>query len=279
LKLAAVAVVAQAVWAMARTLAPDRQRATVAAGAALLVLSFPFAWTQIIAIALGALVGTVWLSDSARGTGAAMPFKINRGIAAVCLAAFFTLLGLLPALRGESHALALADSFYRTGALVFGGGHVMLPLLQSEVIPPGWISSDLFLAGYGAAQALPGPLSTFAAYLGAAMSPVPHGVAGALVCLIAIFLPSALLVAGILPFWDAIRQRHGVQAALSGINAAVVGLLLAALYTPVWTGSVGRPVDFALALLDFLLLQAWKVPPWIVVLLSAAGGAMLSAVP
>jgi chromate transporter len=278
LKVAAVAIVAQAVWGMARTLAPDRPRATIAVGAALLALFVPTAFGQISGIAAGGLIGALWLAGQARGAGAPIPFAMHRGAAVVCLVAFFGLLALLPLLRNTSHALAMADSFYRTGALVFGGGHVMLPLLQSEVIAPGWITSSRFLAGYGAAQAIPGPLSTFAAYLGAAMTPEPRGLAGAALCLAAIFLPSGLLVAGVLPFWEAVRQRRGVQGALSGINAAVVGLLLTALYQPVWTGSILRPADFALAVAAFLLLQIWRVPPWLVVLLSAAAGAALAAV-
>jgi chromate transporter len=273
-----VAIVAQAVWGMARTLAPDRPRATIAVGAALLALFVPTAFGQISGIAAGGLIGALWLAGQTRGAGAPIPFAMHRGAAVACLVAFFGLLALLPLLRNTSHALALADSFYRTGALVFGGGHVMLPLLQSEVIPPGWISGSRFLAGYGAAQAIPGPLSTFAAYLGAAMTPEPRGLAGAALCLAAIFLPSGLLVAGVLPFWEAVRQRRGVQGALSGINAAVVGLLLTALYQPVWTGSILRPADFALVLAAFLLLQIWRVPPWLVVLLSAAAGAALAAV-
>lgn len=279
LKVAAVAVVAQAVWGMARTLAPDRPRATIAVGAAWLALFVPTAWGQIAGIAAGGLIGARWLAGQSRGAGAPLPFAIHRGAAVACLVAFFGLLALLPLLRNVSHALALADSFYRTGALVFGGGHVMLPLLQSEAIAPGWISSSRFLAGYGAAQAIPGPLSTFAAYLGAAMTPEPRGLAGAALCLVAIFLPSGLLLAGVLPFWETVRQRRAAQGALSGINAAVVGLLLTALYQPVWTGSIGRPADFALAVAAFLLLQIWRVPPWLVVLLSAAAGAALAAIP
>ncbi|MFI5400443.1 MAG: chromate efflux transporter [SAR324 cluster bacterium] len=276
LKVAAVAVVAQAVWGMARTLAPDRPRATLAVGAALLALFVPSAWGQIAGIVAGGAIGARWLAGQSRSAGAPLPFAVHRGAAVACLAAFFALLALLPLLRNTSHVMALADSFYRTGALVFGGGHVMLPLLQSEVIAPGWISSNLFLAGYGAAQAIPGPLSTFAAYLGAAMTPEPRGLAGAGLCLVAIFLPSGLLVAGVLPFWETVRERRTVQAALAGINAAVVGLLLTALYQPVWTGSIARPADFALALTAFLLLQVWRVPPWLVVILSACAGAALA---
>jgi chromate transporter len=174
-----------------------------------------------------------------------------------------------------NQTLALVDSFYRSGSLVFGGGHVVLPLLQSEVVPPGWVGNDAFMAGYGAAQAVPGPLFTFAAYLGAVMGPVPNGWVGAMICLLAVFAPSFLLVIGVLPFWDQLRRVDAVRRALVGINAAVVGLLLAALYNPVWTSAIFSPADFGLALAAFTLLVFWKVPPWLVVILSAAGGAGL----
>jgi chromate transporter len=175
----------------------------------------------------------------------------------------------LAAAASQSHTVALIDAFYRSGALVFGGGHVVLPLLQQEVVPPGWIGNDGFLAGYGAAQAVPGPLFTFAAYLGAAMQPAPNGWLGGLICLAAIFLPSFLLLFGALPFWSELRRRADVQSALKGVNAAVVGLLLAALYTPVWTSAIDGPPDFAIAAVAFLLLAFWKVPPWLVVVLGA----------
>jgi chromate transporter len=176
----------------------------------------------------------------------------------------------------SSQAVKLIDAFYRAGSLVFGGGHVVLPLLQASVVPPGWVSNDLFLAGYGAAQAVPGPLFTFAAYLGAVMGPEPNGWIGATLCLVAVFLPSFLLVIGALPFWEDLRQRPGAQAALRGVNAAVVGLLLAALYHPVWTAGITRAADFALAAAAFLLLFMWKTPPWLVVILCAVGGAVIA---
>ena len=173
--------------------------------------------------------------------------------------------------------MALFGAFYRAGSLVFGGGHVVLPLLQAEVVPTGWVSNDAFLAGYGAAQAVPGPLFTFAAYLGAVMNPEPNGWTGAALCLIAVFLPSFLLIMGVLPFWEGLRRISMAQAALKGVNAAVVGLLLAALYHPVWTAGVLNSADFALAATGFLLLFMWRTPPWLVVILSAIGGALLSA--
>ena len=279
LKVAAVAVVAQAVLGMMRTLAPDRERATLAVLAAGLALAIPSAWGQIGAIALGALAG-LWLPRGIAPTDhVVLPLKTSRRAGAIFLALFFLLLAGLPFLSASSSSqgIALFDSFYRAGSLIFGGGHVMLPLLQASVVPPGWVSNDAFLAGYGAAQAVPGPLTTFAAYLGAIMKPEPNGWAGAALCLSAIFLPSFLLVFGALPFWEELRKRTAAQAALRGVNAAVVGLLLAALYDPVWTAGITSPGAIVLAMAAFLLLFMWKTPPWLVVLLSAAGGAVLAA--
>jgi chromate transporter len=279
LKIVAVAVVAQAVWGMARTLCPDRARASLAVRAAVLTLAVPSAAGQIGAILLGGIVGWRLLPGSSDGPAHSLAVSIGRrtSIAALCL--FFGLLIGLPLLAAATgdHTLRLIDSFYRSGSLVFGGGHIVLPLLQAEVVPPGWVGNDAFLAGYGAAQAVPGPLFTFAAYLGAAMGPAPNGWAGALICLLAIFLPSFLLVAGALPFWDALRRRAAVQSALRGVNAAVVGLLLAALYTPVWTSGIRAPADFALGLAALLLLAVWKVPPWLVVILGALGATAVAA--
>ena len=200
--------------------------------------------------------------------------KINRGTAVVAIALFFALLLGLPLIAATlpSQGLSLIDSFYRSGSLVFGGGHVVLPLLQSEVVPTGWVSNDVFLAGYGAAQAVPGPLFTFAAFLGTVTGPTPNGWLGGLICLVAIFLPSFLLVVGVLPFWDALRQLGPVQKALTGVNAVVVGLLLAALYNPVWTSGILSPGDFALGICAFTLLVFWKTPSWLIVILTAAGG-------
>jgi chromate transporter len=272
LKIVAVAVVAQAVWGMARTLCPDRERASLAVAAALLALWAPSAAGQIGAILAGGLLG--WYLLPAAGGLEPVPLSvaIPRPLAAGALVLFFVLLLGLPLLAAASgaHVLALIGSFYRSGALVFGGGHVVLPLLQQSVVPPGWLGNDAFLAGYGAAQAVPGPLFTFAAYLGTVMRPAPNGWIGGLLCLAAIYLPSFLLLIGVLPFWDALRRRARIRAALAGVNAAVVGLLLAALYTPVWTSAVFAPTDFALALLAFLLLAIWRAPPWLVVILGAA---------
>ena len=282
LKLVAVAVVAQAVWAMARSLAPDRQRATLAVAAAVVALSMPSALGQIAAIVLGAIVGLAVLPrpDPANAPEhLPLGLRLHRGVALAALLLFVALLALLPPLAAatNSQTLRLIDSFYRTGSLVFGGGHVVLPLLQAAVVPPGWVSNDAFLAGYGAAQAMPGPLFTFAAYLGAVMQPAPHGWLGALLALVAIFFPSFLLLAGLMPFWDTLRRRQGAQAVLRGVNAAVVGVLLAALYTPVWTAGVHTSAGFALGLAAFLSLTMWSVSPWIVVVAGALAAAGLGA--
>ena len=282
LKIVAVAVVAQAVWGMARNLCPDRERATIAVGAAMVALAIPSASGQIGAIAVGGLIGCGLLSGGSRPQGQhSLSVHLPRAWSVIALASFFALLVGLPLLTAAvpSHALALFDSFYRSGALVFGGGHVVLPLLQASVVPPGWVTNDAFLAGYGAAQAVPGPLFTFAAYLGTVMGPTPNGWLGGLICVAAIFLPSFLLLVGALPFWDTLRRRPGVQSALRGVNAAVVGLLLAALYKPVWTSAIFGPADFAIGILAFLLLAFWAVPPWLVVIFGAVAATVVSGIP
>jgi chromate transporter len=279
LKVVAVAVVAQAVWGMARTLCPDAGRATIAVVAAAVVLLAQSAAMQVAVIAAGGLVGLLFLSAREDNGGQPLAIPLGRATALAALAVFFVLLLALPLLADvvSSQPLALIDSFYRAGSLVFGGGHVVLPLLQSEVVPPGWVSADSFLAGYGAAQAVPGPLFTFAAYLGTVMSAEPDGALGAVVCLLAVFAPSFLLVFGVLPFWDSLRHVRVVRRAMLGVNAAVVGVLLAALYDPVWSGTIASPRDFVLALAAFTLLMFWKVPPWLVVILTAAGGWAMQA--
>jgi chromate transporter len=273
LKIVAVAVVGQAVWQMAKSLAPDRPRASLAVAAAALVLAIPSTLGQVAAIALGAVVGWRLFAEAGAPPATALPLRLGREWSVSALTLFVALLVILPlaAATTGSHGLALVDSFYRCGALVFGGGHVILPLLQAAVVPPGWVGNDAFLAGYGAAQAVPGPLFTFAAYLGTVMGPEPHGWQGALLCLGAIFLPSFLLVTGALPFQSELRRQAGMQAALRGVNAAVVGLLLAALYQPVWISAILAPRDFILGLVGFLLLAFWPVPPWLVVILGALG--------
>ena len=279
LKVAAVAVVAQAVLSMMRSLAPDRERATLAVVAAAMVLAMPSAWGQIGAILLGGIAGVTVLRTHAPTDHVAMPHAISRTAAIVAIVLFFAILLGLPLILTlyPSHSIRLFEAFYRAGSLVFGGGHVVLPLLQAAVVPPGWVSNDAFLAGYGAAQAVPGPLFTFSAYLGAVMGPEPNGWLGAAFCLVAMFLPSFLLVIGPLPFWDDLRRQDWARSALRGVNAAVVGLLLAALYNPVWTAGITSAADFALAIAAFLLLFMWQTPPWLVVLLCALGGGLVAA--
>jgi chromate transporter len=278
LKVVAVAVVAQAVWGMARTLAPDRERASIAFLSAIAVLAHQTAVGQVLIIVLAGLIGWWLLPEAGAPHAPEMRVSIGHRGAAVAWVLFFGLLIVLPVSQQWVHSqpLAVVDSFFRVGSLVFGGGHVVLPLLQAEVVPSGWVTNEQFVAGYGAAQAVPGPLFTFAAYLGAVMRPLGGGLAGAAVALISVFAPSFLLVAGALPLWDSLRPRPGFQAALRGINAAVVGLLLAALYHPVWTSAIHAPADVALGLVDFGLLVFWKWPPWLVVVFSALGGAVLA---
>ena len=279
MKLAAVSIVAQAVWGMAGSLCPDRPRATLAILATIIVLAWPSPFTQVAAIATGAVAGRLLLKPDAAAPGAAFAIESGRTAGIAFLALFFVLLIGLPLLRPaiSDQGFTLFDSFYRSGSLVFGGGHVVLPLLQSEVVPPGWVSKDLFLAGYGAAQAIPGPLFTFSSYLGVVMSPEPNGWIGGSICLAAIFLPSFLLIIGALPFWEALRQKPQVRTALAGVNAGVVGLLLAALYDPVFTGAVRTAADFCIALAGFGLLMYWKTPPWVVVILAMGAGAASTA--
>jgi chromate transporter len=278
LKIVAVAVVANAVWGMATTLCPDRERATLAILGAITVLIWPFAGSQVAVIVAAGLLGWLFLRSDETFSITPLNVAVSRRLAALCWVLFFGLLIGLPVLRQftDAYPVQLVDSFYRTGSLVFGGGHVVLPLIQSEVVPPGWVSAEEFVAGYGAAQAVPGPLFTFAAYLGAISALEPSGWLGGGIALVAIFVPSFLLVIGALPFWDLLRERQGFQAALRGINAGVVGLLLAALYDPVWTSAITRPLDVALGLVAFALLVFWKLPPWLVVVLTAAGGAVIA---
>ena len=279
LKVVAVAVVAQAVWGMARSLCPDAPRTSLMAVAACAVLWWSSAWAQVLVLALAALVGLWTLAPGQAAAHEPLPIPVGRRAGMAWLALFVALLLGLPwAAAVFPHAtLAVADAFYRAGSLVFGGGHVVLPLLQAELVPTGWVDQDTFLAGYGAAQAVPGPLFTFAAFLGASLQMGPQGVWGALVCLLAIFAPSFLLVAGALPFWEGLRAHPRMRAALAGVNAAVVGLLVAALYQPVWTSAIHTPQDAALALLAGVALMAWKLPPWLVVAASAGAGWWLGA--
>lgn len=278
LKVVAVAVVAQAVWGMARNLCPDAPRISIMAAATCFVLLVPSAWGQVSAIILAAIVGLLLFKPQQSEAHDPLPISERRCVGLFWLALFFALLLGLPLLTAvfPSQTLGMVDAFYRAGSLVFGGGHVVLPLLQAEVVPTGWVGNDAFLAGYGAAQAVPGPLFTFAAFLGASMNQAPTGWLGGLICLLAIFAPSFLLVVGALPFWEHLRRNLRTQAALLGINAAVVGLLLAALYQPVWTSAIHGPQDFGLALVALVALMFWKLPPWLVVLGSGILGGLLS---
>ncbi len=278
LKVVAVAVVAQAVWGMARSLCPDALRVTVMAMATCLVLLVPSALGQVGVIVAAGIAGLLLFKPAQAATHDPLPITVGHRAGLAWLTLFFALLIGLPALaeRVPGQTLAMADAFYRAGSLVFGGGHVVLPLLQAAVVPPGWVSNETFLAGYGAAQAVPGPLFTFAAFLGASMSDAPSGWLGGMVCLLAIFAPSFLLVAGALPYWERLRRSVRTRAALAGVNAAVVGLLLAALYQPVWMSAIHQPTDFGLALVALVALMFWKLPPWLVVAGCGALGWLLS---
>lgn len=277
LKLTAVAIVAQAVWSMARTLCPDRGRAVIGIIALALTLTAPTRMGQLTSIVFGAMAGLMFCRAGAQAPVEPLQFSISHRVGAIAIVMFAVLLAVsfLPA--GDS-ILAVFNAFYRSGALVFGGGHVVLPLLSEAVVTPGWVDSQSFLAGYGGAQALPGPLFTFAAFLGSSLhGPVSGGI-GAGIALVAIFLPGALLQIGAIAFWNAIRSREWMRAAMRGINAAVVGLLAAALYDPVWTGSVFGPADFIVALVGFALLTFWRTSPLLVVALTAAAGVTFAVI-
>ncbi|WP_247996885.1 chromate efflux transporter [Brucella tritici] len=278
LKIVAVAIVAQAVWGMAKNLCPDRQRATIAVAAVLIVIGVAGAFGQVAAIIVGGLAGLWFCRNDSEAVSGHITFPVSRRAGAIFLALFAVLLIGLPlaASAAGNQGLSVFDSFYRAGSLVFGGGHVVLPLLESEVVRPGWVSHDQFLAGYGAAQAVPGPLFTFAAYLGTVLKPEPNGISGAIIALVAVFLPGFLLLIGSIPFWDVFRARPKAQAMMRGANAAVVGILGAALYDPVFTSAIVSPAAFALALVCFVLLMAWKTPPWIIVIVAAIGGVGIS---
>ncbi len=274
LNVVAVAIVAQAVLSMGQKLASGRVKATIAVISAAAALLSPTAYSQVAIIILSGLFGLVIYRKMNVPENSIAPVQISKISSVLCILAFFLLLILLPALRGlfPNQPVALLDSFYRSGSLVFGGGHVVLPLLEREVVPTGWVTEQDFLAGYGATQAVPGPLFTFSAYLGA----MALGIPGAIIATIGIFLPSFLLVIGILPFWNGLRKNTKVQGALTGINAAVVGILLAALYNPLWTTAIHTSKDFALASVLFGMLIFWKLPPWVVVIAGALGGVIVN---
>lgn len=268
LKIVAVAIVAQAVWGMARNLCTDVPRVVIAVFSACSVLLWPGVWAQIGVIVCTAATGLMLLKPVQGQTADSLPISVSRKAGVASLSVFFALLAGMPLLMHiwPSQTLAMLNAFFRAGSLVFGGGHVVLPLLQAATVPNGWVANDMFLAGYGLAQALPGPLSTFAAFLGAAMNIQPSGWLGAMVCLLAIFAPSFLLVIGVLPFWSTLRRSARTRSALAGVNAGVVGLLLAALYDPVWTSAIATLTDFGLALLALIALMFCRVPPWLVVM-------------
>jgi chromate transporter len=278
LKLVAVAIVAQAVWGMARSLAPDKERATIALAAVVMMALLPPALGQIAAIAMGAVAGAVLCRQLDSADTSRLPVQISRRVGMLLVALFFLLLFGMPLLLAvwPAQSLSLFEVFYRAGALVFGGGHVVLPLLETRVVEAGWVSVDAFLAGYGATQAVPGPLFTFAAYLGAIVRPGPEGILGASIALLGIFLPGILLLMGVLPFWAALRRNRFARAGMAGTNAAVVGILATALYHPLWTSAVLSYTDFAVALAGFVLLTAWKAPPWSVVTTIVASTVILA---
>ncbi|MBU9720121.1 MULTISPECIES: chromate transporter [Bacillaceae] len=276
LKIVAVAVVAHAILGMASKLTPDNKRKTIALFAVIITLLWQAVITQVVIIVAAGLVG-FWIYREQKAPEIShIHVPISKRFAVICLSIFFGLLFLLPFLRELTsiHWIAMFDSFYRAGSLVFGGGHVVLPLLEREIVPVGWMTEEAFLAGYGATQAVPGPLFTFAAYLGAIM----NGWGGALLATVAIFLPAFLLILGTLPFWGALRSNPHIQGALFGVNAAVVGILVAALYHPIWTSSILSPVDFALAAVLFGMLVFWKLPPWTIVLAGAIGGTLINLI-
>ncbi|WP_296197378.1 chromate efflux transporter [uncultured Microbacterium sp.] len=280
LKIVAVAIVAQAVIGMARTLTPDRMRAAIAVVAAACALLLAGSVGQIGAIVIGAIAGLIFCRDDPAPANAMIRFPVARTAGVICLTLFVLLLVGLPVLAATTQwgALRLFDTFYRAGALVFGGGHVVLPLLQAGVVDTGWVTPDQFLAGYGAAQAVPGPLFTFAAYLGTLSTVGPGGVAGAAIALTGVFLPGFLLLTGVLPFWNAFRSRPWAQALMRGANAAVVGILAAALYDPVFTTAITGAAPFLLALICFVLLITWRAPAWAVVIVGAAGGILITLI-
>lgn len=274
LKIVAVAIVAHAIIGMAKGMAPDVKRKSIALCALLGTLLWQTAFTQVAVILLAALVGFLLFRQHDDVKKVSASFPISKIVSAICLSLFFGLLFLLPVIREitGSYWVAMFDSFYRSGSLVFGGGHVVLPLLEQELVPTGWISEEAFLAGYGATQAVPGPLFTFAAYLGTVMK----GWQGGLVATFAVFLPAFLLILGALPFWDQLRSNPTLKGAIMGVNAAVIGILISAFYFPIWTSSIMAPADFALAAFLFCMLAYWKLPPWIVVVAGAVGGSLLT---
>lgn len=274
LKIVAVAIVAHAIIGMTKTLTPDLKRKAIALFALIGTLLWQSAFTQVGVILIAAFIGFLLFTQHDEVQVAKSKFPITKRVSVICLLLFFSLLFLLPLIREVtgSYWLAMFDSFYRSGSLVFGGGHVVLPLLEQELVASGWISEESFLAGYGATQAVPGPLFTFAAYLGAVMK----GWQGGLIATLAVFLPAFLLILGALPFWDVLRNNRKMRGAIIGVNAAVIGILISAFYYPIWTSSISAPIDFALAAILFSMLAYWKLPPWTIVLTGAIGGSFMT---
>lgn len=272
LAIVAVAVIAQAVWGMTRSLCPDKPHLTLMVAVTCYLLVFPSIWGQVVVMLLAALIGMVLFKPKANTQDKPLTVPIKGRHGAIWLVIFFTLLWLLPLLASTfaSQSMLLVDAFYRAGSLVFGGGHVVLPLLEAETVQSGWVSEEVFLAGYGATQAMPGPLFTFAAFLGASINSTAGAFITGMLCLVAIFLPSFLLIVGVMPFWEKLRHHYLIQAALMGVNAAVVGLLFAALYSHAWTNAIYTPKHAALALMAFAALTVWKLPPWLVVIAGSA---------
>ncbi|MFE1245737.1 chromate transporter [Fictibacillus sp. NPDC058756] len=275
LKIVAVAVVAHAIIGMAEKLTPDLKRKTIALLALVVTLLWQTAFSQVGVILAAGIIGFIMYRQQADSEDTDFKFPVSRTFAVICLTMFFGLLVILPILRETTSIswIALFDSFYRSGSLVFGGGHVVLPLLEREFVPTDWISEEAFLAGYGAAQAVPGPLFTFAAYIGAVM----NGWQGGLLATFAIFLPAFLLILGTLPFWNMLRRNPKIKGALMGVNAAVVGILISAFYNPIWTSTIIKPLDFAFAAVLFSMLVYWKLPPWVIVVTGAIGGLLMSS--
>lgn len=273
LKIVAVAIVAHAIIGMAKSLTPDLKRKAIAILALLVTILWQTAFSQVAVILMAAFIGFLLLDQENEGGVVQSRFPVSKQVGAICLVVFVGLLVVLPLLKEitGSYWVAMFDSFYRSGSFVFGGGHVVLPLLEKEFVPTGWMSEEAFLAGYGVTQAVPGPLFTFAAYLGTVM----NGWQGGVVATVAIFLPAFLLVIGALPFWDQLRNHPKITGVIMGMNAAVIGILIAALYSPIWTSSILEVKDFALAVILFSMLSYWKLPPWIVVVTGAVAGLVL----
>ena len=274
LEIIAVAVVAHAILGMSQKLTPDIKRKAIALFALVITLLWQTAFMQVGVIVISGIIGFILYKNHTESDDSRTHFPISRRFAVVCLSLFFGLLIFLPIVRDVTSLswIAMFDSFYRSGALVFGGGHVVLPLLEREFVPTGWLSEEAFLAGYGAAQAVPGPLFTFAAYLGAVMD----GWRGGFLATIAIFLPAFLLILGTLPFWDSLRRNPKIKGALMGVNAAVVGILISAFYQPIWTSSIVAPIDFAFAAILFSMMVYWKLPPWTIVVTGVIGGTLMT---